>query len=126
MTESRIPGTGPILLLAVGVIASTIVAWLLSHSSWLALLGPAIMALALIGTSAMIPQPHVVRRKAIRRAIILGASLLLASAIVVTKDPALLALIMPILGGGAGAAVATIPKRGASSLRAKENWRPTN
>ncbi len=39
MTESRRPGSGPSLLLAVGVIASTIVAWLLSHSSWLALVG---------------------------------------------------------------------------------------
>ncbi len=63
------------------------------------------MAITLIGASALFPQPHVVRRKAIRRAIILGASLLLASAIVVMKDPALLALVMPILGGGTAVAV---------------------
>ena len=115
MTKSRRLGTGPSLLLAVGVIASTLAAWLLSHSSWLALAGPAIMAITLIGASALIPQPHVVRRKAIRRAIILAASLLLASAIVVMQDPALLVLVMPILGGGTAAAVATIPLRGASS-----------
>ena len=112
MTESRRLGTGPSLLLAVGVISSTIVAWLLSHSSWLSLVGPAIMAVTLIGASALIPQPHVVRRKAIRGAIILGVALLLACAIVVMKDPTVLAQVMPILGGGTAAVIATIAYRG--------------
>ncbi len=115
MTDSRRPGTGPILLLAVGVIASTIAAWLLSYSTWLTLIGPAVMAVTLIGAGAWIPQPDVVRHQAIQRAIILGASVLLASAIVVLKDPTLVALVMPIIGGGAAAAVATIPLRGSCS-----------
>ena len=115
MTESRRLGTGPSLLLAFGVIASTIVTWLLSHLSWLVLVGPAIMAITLIGASALIPVPHHVRRKGIRRAIILAAALLLASAIVVMKDPAHLALVIPILGGGTAVAVGTIPLMGASS-----------
>ena len=108
INESRGLGTGPSLLLAAGVIASTIVAWLLSRSSWFVLTGPAIMAITLVGASALTPLPHAVRQKAIRRAIILGAALLLASAMAVMKDPALVALVIPILGGGAAAAVGTI------------------
>lgn len=73
------------------------------------------MGATLIGASALIPQPDVVRRKAIRTAIILGAALLLASAIVVMQDPAWLPRLMPILGGGTAAAVATIALRGGSS-----------
>ena len=115
MSESQRPGVGPSLLLAVGVIASTIVAWFLSHSSWLALLGPAIMVITPIAASALLPQPHDVRRKALRRAVILGGFLLLASAIVVMKNATLLSFVIPILGGGAAVAVSTMPLRGASS-----------
>jgi len=115
MSESRRPGAGPILLLALGIIASTVVAWLLPHSAWLALVGPAIMAAALVGASALFPRPHGVRRTAIRQAVILGVALLVAGVIVIRKDPALLAPLLPILGGGAAAIVATTALRDTTS-----------
>ena len=108
-------GLVPSLLLAVGVLASTIVASQLSDS-WLTLVGAVIMAVTLIGAGAMIPQSEGVRRKAMQSAIILGAALLLASVIVVSRDPALLATLMPILAGGVAAAtVLTVPCKGATS-----------
>ena len=73
------------------------------------------MAVTLIGASVLIPQPHVARRKAILAAVILGVSLLLAGIIIAMEDPTLLALFMPILGGGAAAVVVTSALKGASS-----------
>ena len=108
-------GTVPSLLLAIGVLASTIVASQLSNS-WLTMVGAVIMTVTLIGACALFPQSGGVRRKAMQSAIILGAALLLASVIVVLKDPALLAFLMPILAGGAAATIVlTVPCQGATS-----------
>ena len=115
MTAHRTPGIGPSLLLAAGVIASTIAAILLSHASWLVLVAPTCMAVVLIWASVLIARPQDAHRKALWPALILGASLLLASVIVVVKDPALLAPLMPVLGGGAAGTVATLPMRRPSS-----------
>ena len=109
MTKSRTLGRGPSLVLAGGVLACTILAVLFSHSAWLALLGPAILAFIMIGVSALTPLPHVARRRAIRLAIILGSSLLLASVILAMTDPALLVRMLPILGGSTAAGLAIAP-----------------
>ena len=102
-------GAVPSLLLAIGVLVSTIVASQLSNS-WLTLVGSVIMAVTLIGACALIPQSEGVHRKAMQSAIIIGTALLLASVVVVLKNPALLASLMPILAGGAAAAtVLTVP-----------------
>jgi len=115
MSKSQRRGLGPILLLAAGIIVSTVVAWLLPHSAWLALVGPVIMAATLVGASALFPRPSGVRRRAIRQALFLGAALLLAGVIVIRQDPALLASLLPIFGGGAAAIVATSALKDATS-----------
>ena len=98
-------GPGPSLLLAAGIIASTVVAKVASESSWLVLAGPLVMAFALVGASVLGVRLGWASRATIRIALVLGASLVLAGVIVALRDPARLAAIMPILGGGAAAVI---------------------
>ena len=107
MNESRRPGIVPSLLLAIGIIVSTVLVSLLADVSWLILAGPVFMAVTLVGASALIRQPHASRRKAIGGATILGASLIVAGVIVVLTDRTMLMLMMPVFGGGAAAVVVT-------------------
>ncbi len=98
-------GLVPSLLLAVGVVASTAVAVLAAESGWFVLAGPLVMALAVVGASILGYQLYGDSRDTFRGALILGAALLLAGAIVTLRDPSLVAMLMPVLGGGAAAFV---------------------
>jgi len=109
MTKSGTMGIVPSLLLGFGVLASTILSVLFSHSAWLVLLGPATMATVMIGTSALGPLPNVARRRAVWMSIILGAALILASVIVAIGEPEMLALVLPVLAGSSAGVLVTTP-----------------
>ena len=112
MSRSRGIGIVPSLLLAGGIIASTIVVSLLRDSSWLVLSGPALMAVIVIGAAAMSPVKNGLRKSALRVATILGAALIGAGAILILKDPGLLLLMMPVLGAGAAGGLVAVSPRG--------------
>ena len=109
MNRSGTMGIGSSLLLGFGVLASTILSALFSHSAWLVLLGPVSMAAVMIGTSALGPLPDVARRKAVSMSVILGAALILASVIVVVGEPEMLALVLPVLAGSTAGVLVTTP-----------------
>ena len=108
MSRSRGIGIVPSLLLAGGIIVSTIVVALLRDSSWLVLSGPALMALTLVGAAAMSPEAQGLRRSTLRVAVILGASLIVAGVILIVKDAGLLLLMMPVLGAGAAGGLVAV------------------
>lgn len=108
-------GVGPSLLLAGGILVSTTAVLLLRDPSWLILSGPLLMALSLIGAGAMAPVAQGVRRSALRVATILGVSLIVAGAILITKDPGLLIPMMPVLGAGAAGGLVAISPRDADA-----------
>jgi uncharacterized membrane protein SirB2 len=98
-------GLVPSLLLATGIIASTVVAVLTSESGWFVLAGPVVMAFAVVGASALVNRSRGDSQGALRVALILGAVLLLAGAILALRDPSRVVMMMPVLGAGAAASV---------------------
>ena len=124
MTKSGTMGIGPSLILGAGVLASTILSVLFSHSAWLVLLGPVTMAAVMIGTSVLGPLPNAARRRAIWMSVILGAALILASVIVATGEPEMLALILPVLAGSSAGVLVTTPLSKGSDEQVGDDCRP--
>ena len=86
------------LLLGVGIITATLISVRTSDSGWMVLAGPLVLAGSIMLASVIGHQAG--SRGSLASGLILGASVVLASAIVVTlADPARVATLMPILGG---------------------------
>jgi hypothetical protein len=98
-------GLAPSLLLGAGIIASTALAVLTSEFGWFVLAGPLVMALAVVGASILIDRVHGDSRAALPIALLLGAVLMVAGAILAFRDPSRVAMLMPILGAAAAASV---------------------
>lgn len=92
------------LLLAVGIIAATLISLRTSESGWLVLAGPLVLAGSIVLASVIGHRTD--PRKSLAVGLILGASVVIASAIVVAlANPARVATLMPILGGGGAVVV---------------------
>ncbi len=86
------------LILVVGIITATMISLRTSESGWLVLAGPLVLACSIVLASVVGHRAD--SRKSLAAGLILGTSVVLASAIVVTlADPARVATLMPILGG---------------------------
>ncbi len=86
------------LVLAAGVLLATLAAVRLAASGSAVLTAPAIIALALVWAGDIVRRSPTGRPTARRTGIVLGCAVLGASAIVFSKNPGDLALIMPVLG----------------------------
>ena len=91
---------GP-LILAVGIIGSTVVAMLAEESRWWVLAGPLFMALSLMVAVFVHRRLHGPSRGTSGGAILLGAAIVLAGVILAQANPARVAPFMPILGATA-------------------------
>ncbi len=89
---------GPIIL-AAGIVGSTVVAKLASDSRWLVLAGPLGMAIALLAVAAIDHRLYGASRARVWAALILGGAIVLAGLLVAQRDPARVARTLPILGG---------------------------
>ncbi len=92
------PWIAPIIL-AAGIVSSTVVAILTSGSRWLVLAGPLLMAIAIFAVGAIDHRSFGASRARLWTALILGGALFLASLILAQRDPALVASNLPIFGG---------------------------
>ena len=106
MQKQRWIGPVPTLVLAAGVVSSTVVVMLARDSTWGLIAGPALMALALVGASILARRLGRTSSETMRVAALLGGAVVLASVIVALRDPSRIPAIMPILGGGAAVTVA--------------------
>ena len=95
------------MLLGVGIIAATVLSLRTSESGWLVLTGPLVLAGSIVLASLVGYRAG--SRGLLPVGLILGASVVLASAIVAQSDPADVATLIPILG--AGGAVVTLGSR---------------
>ena len=84
------------LILVVGIITATMISLRTSESGWLVLAGPLVLACSIVLASVVGHRAD--SRKSLAAGLILGASVVLASAI---ADPPNVAMLIPILGGGA-------------------------
>ena len=107
---------GPIIL-ATGVVSSTVVAKLASNSRWLVLAGPLVMAIAMLAVGAIDHRLYGASRARIWAALILGGAFILAGLILARRDPALVAINMPIFGGASAVLVGANLRKGARSER---------
>ncbi len=89
---------GPIIL-AAGIICSTVVAQMASSSRWLVIAGPLVLAFAMLAVGMIDHRLFGASPARVRAALILGAALMLASLLVAQRDPALVATCLPIFGG---------------------------
>ena len=89
---------GPIIL-ASGIICSTVAANLASDSRWLVLAGPLGMAITLLAVAAIDHRWYGASRARVVAALILGGAIVLAGLIVAQRDPSRVARSLPIFGG---------------------------
>lgn len=105
---------GPIIL-AAGVISSTVVAKLASGSRWLVLAGPLVMAIAMLAVATIDHRLYGASRARVWAALILGGAFLLAGLIVAQRDPALVVMNLPIFGGASAVLIGANLRKGAQS-----------
>ena len=102
----------PSLVLASGIVLSTLVAVLPMAPGWRVGAGALLLTLSILGADMLssrlrgespVPSPV---------AIVVASAYLVTCGIVALRDPALIAMLIPILGGGASAIL--LPRRGRS------------
>ena len=101
MSRNRLMDLVPSIILALGMLASSGVAVITSASGWLVMAGPLVMALAMAGAGLVDYRLSGAYPGTLRVALILGAAILLAGAIVAGRDPGRVATLLPILGSSA-------------------------
>lgn len=92
---------GPSLLVGGGVIVSTLIAVLAAQSGWLVLTGPLLLALTALSADAWASRRRGNSSRPSRPALLLGGAILLAGLIVTLRDPGLVKMLIPIIGGAA-------------------------
>jgi hypothetical protein len=107
---------GPVIL-ATGIVCSTVVANLASDSRWLVLAGPGVMAIAMLAVGTIDHRLYGASRARVWTALILGGALILAGLIVAQRDPALVAINLPIFGGASAVLIGANLGKGARSER---------
>jgi hypothetical protein len=81
----------PHVLMAIGIMASTLVAVVTSHSPWLVLGSPVLMTLAMVAATLVSHRLHGDSQGTLRLALSLGAVLVLATGILAFADPTFVA-----------------------------------
>jgi hypothetical protein len=99
MTRKHWLDLGPSLLVAGGIIVSTLVAVLTAESGWLVLAGPLLLALSVVGADVLASRLRGESSGPSRAALIMGGACLLSCLIVALRDPSLVKTLIPVLGG---------------------------
>ena len=108
--RSRQRVLGPSLLLAAGIVLSTLVSSLTSGSPLLVLCGPLLLALATVSADALSSRLSGGPYGPSWAALILAGSFLLAGWIVSLADPRAVQTFMPIMGGAGSVTILTRPE----------------
>ena len=104
----------PSLVFAIGIIASTLVVVLASGSGWLIAAGTLLLAVSLLGADVLSSWLRGESLAPSPAAILSAVAFLVACGIAAVQDPNLVAMLIPVLGGGSG--VILLRPRGRSSL----------
>ena len=105
MTRKLPTQIGPALILALGIIASSLVTALASGSPWLVGAGVLVAAVSILGADVL---DVWLRRQSLipsLNGIVAVTALLLACGIVAIRDPKLVSMLIPVLGGGSASAI---------------------
>ena len=98
MTRKSWLALGPSLVLAAGIVVSTLAAVLAAGSGWLVLAGPLLLALAVVGADVLDSRLRGRSSGPSPAALVLGGAFLLAGLIVALRDPALVKTLVLVLG----------------------------
>lgn len=96
------------VILASGIIGSTAVASLTSESG-LVLVGPLLMAVALLGVGVLQHRVHGASLTRVWAALIMAAAIVFGAVIVAQRDPARVASLLPVFGGALGVFIVVDP-----------------
>ena len=108
----------PSLVLAIGVLTSTLWVVLAAGSGWLIAAGTLLFALSLVGTDMLSSRLRGESSAPSPIAILSAVAFLVACGIVAIRDPALVAMLIPVLGSGSGITL-LVRSKGRSSLCAR-------
>lgn len=100
MTNKSWLNLGPAVLLALGIIVATAVAVWTAESLWLVLIGPLLLAFAIVAADALGSRLRGQSFAPSWGALMLAATFLAACLILALADPAGVAPMIPILGSG--------------------------
>jgi hypothetical protein len=98
MTRKSWRALGPSLVLAAGIVVSTLAALLAARSGWLVLAGPLLLALAVVGADVLDSRLRGRSSRPSRAAFLLGGAFLWAGLIVALRDPGLVKTLVLVLG----------------------------
>lgn len=101
MTRKHWIDLGSGLIVGAGILASTLLAFLTAESGWLVLIGPLVLALAVVTADLLGSRPMSGPRRPSRPALFMGGSMLFAAVIVAARDPALVKTLVPALAAPA-------------------------
>ena len=101
MTRTRWVGLGPGLLVGTGIIASTFIAALTADSGWWVLLGPLLLALAIVAADLLDSRLRGTLSGPSGSALMMGGAMLLAGVIVAFRDPDLVRTLIPAVAAPA-------------------------
>jgi len=118
MKHTRLMGLVPSIILALGMLASTLVMVIDATSGWLVAAGLLVLALAMLGATVLDHRLHGALPGRLRPALLACVVILLAFVILALRDPSRVATLMPILG-----AVAVIPLLTSGTQRDRDRRR---
>jgi hypothetical protein len=93
--------SGPIVVLALAVVAAQAIAVLVSESPWMPAVGALLFALALVGADTWVSRLRADSSRPSRKGLVLALAFLAACSIGTVGGPQLLTKILPFLAGGA-------------------------
>lgn len=105
MTRKHWVDLGPSLVVAAGIIVSSLVAMLAAESGWLVLAGPLCLALAVVSADVLRSRLKGEPSGPSPAALLVGGAFLLAGGIVALRDPSLVKTLVPVLGPAAWVAL---------------------
>lgn len=96
---------GPAGVLGFGIIVSTMVAVWEADSSWLIGFGPLLMAFSIVGADVLGSRLRGESPRPSSGALLVAAAFLVACGIAAFRGPTLIAMLIPILGGGSSTVI---------------------
>lgn len=93
-------GLGVGLLVGAGIVVATVIVLLAADSGWWAMSGPLVLALTVVAADMVAAREERDSSGPSPSALVLGGSFLLAGLIVTLSDPALVKVLIPIMGAG--------------------------
>jgi hypothetical protein len=95
----------PAFVMALAILVSTAIAKRTSHSTWLVLTGPLLLALAIVAADVLASSLRGKYSGPSWGALIVGTALLAACVILAVRDPARVLAMIPVLGGACAVVV---------------------